>query len=302
MDLQAIRTLLRQGDTGKALEALIDLIKQDERYRAGLLRTLLVLEGEYNAVRQKELKGILPFAEAQRKYNATNDSILAILDDFENGRIPPAASLNGGSFRNNRLILIVGVLLVSVILVVWKVMGNSGGECPEFENPKARHILVLPFDPLDAAEAPVHLRIQESINTLTRKAGILVEVKIGQRSPEDPSSLELANRRGRQCQADLVVYGQYKKFSEDSIRVNLGYSFMKAGQSQTGSLPFRTFRDITEVQVTRGFEDALFALCAMIAVDDQNWPVARRWMDKIQDKEVSEVKMADWLEAHHPSE
>ena len=62
MDTTAIRELLSQGETGKALEEAIALLKKDVRYKANHLRTLLVLEGEYSAVRQKELKGILAFS------------------------------------------------------------------------------------------------------------------------------------------------------------------------------------------------------------------------------------------------
>ena len=160
----------------------------------------------------------------------------------------------------------------------------------------ALRVLVIPFDPLSDARAPVHLRIQESIASLTQKAKIPVEVKIGGRRAEDPSSLQLANQRGKECLADLVIYGQYKSFPEDSIRVNLGYSFLNAEGMKSGNLPFQTFQDITEVKVTRDLKDALFSICTMIAVENENWEAAQRWTNKIRNKELREEKMTKWLE------
>jgi len=57
----------------------------------------------------------------------------------------------------------------------------------------------------------------------------------------------------------------------------------------------QVFRDITEVVAPRDLEDALFSMCAMIAMRGKNWTFAQRWMDKIQEKEDSEKKMSEWL-------
>ncbi len=293
MDIQTIRDLLSQGETGKALAAFIDLLKQDTRYKDNLLRTLRVLESEYNAVRQKELKGILPFQEAQREYNAANDALLAILDDVEAGRVPSSAIRPG--YRNIVLAVFGGMVLLMAVFVLWKAFGKQDFDCPRFDRPQALHVLLLPFDNLGKKPSPVEIRVQEDITNLTRKAKIPVQVIISERQTNDPSSLQIAERRGRDCKADLVIYGTYKTFDPgDSLRVNMGYQYLKAG-GEAGNIPFKTFRDITEVNASRDLEDALFSICAMIAVGEKKWEFAQRWMDKIKNKEANEEKMSAWL-------
>ncbi|MBL7775876.1 MAG: hypothetical protein JNK89_07715, partial [Saprospiraceae bacterium] len=225
MELLNIRELLRQGDTGKALAELIAVLQQDVRYRDNLLRTLRVLESEYNAVRQKELKGILPFQEAQREYNATNDALLAILDDVEAGRVPGSSALGGGR-RNLILAVFGGAMLVLAAFTLWRAFGKKDAGCPEFSKEQALHVLVLPFDNLGTKAQSVEAIIQRDISNLTQKAKIPVEVILATRQTDDPPSLQIAESRGRTCKADLVIYGMYKAFDPgDSLAVNLGFKY-----------------------------------------------------------------------------
>ncbi|MBK9335534.1 MAG: hypothetical protein IPM98_02655 [Lewinellaceae bacterium] len=290
MEANDVRELLRQGQTGQALEALLVWVRKDARYKNNLARTLEVLQIGYEQVRRQELKGILSFQEAQREYSKVADAILSILDDVEAGRVPAAAVQTG----RTRMFAGAAVLVLAV-LGVWYFWGNNRSRCPGFADDKALHVLVLPFDPLDARTAAVELRIQDDISRLTQKAKLAVEVRIGKRDKENgESSLQMADRNGKRCEADLVIFGQYKAFEQDSLRINLGYRFL-GGKGQAGDVPFQTFRDITEIKAPRDLEDALFSLCAMIAMREQNWGFARRWMDKIREKDPSEEKMAQWL-------
>lgn len=95
MNTQPIREHLRRGETGEALRALIALLEPDKRYRNNLLRIARLNEADYNAVRQKELKGLLSFPEAQREYARLNDALLAVLDDLEEGRVPADTAAPG---------------------------------------------------------------------------------------------------------------------------------------------------------------------------------------------------------------
>lgn len=300
MEVQAIRELLRRGETGKALEVLIGLLEKDSVYKDNLLRTLRVAEASYNAVRQQELKGILSFQEAQREYSRVADTLLAVLDDFESGKVPTTAT---GTSRRSRMFVVAGasaVLLLVAGFALWKLRGKPA-DCPEFVRKEALHILILPFDNLGGMGANPALLIQESIQELTGKAKIPAEVKFGSREPKAGAYTQNAEELGRRCKADLVIYGKYKAFEKDSVRVKMGFRFLK-GAGLAGSGPFMTFRDITEVQPTRDLQDAVFSLCAMIAARDRNWPVAKRWMEKIRDKDEAESKMAAWLDRKLPGE
>lgn len=293
LDVATVRSLLSQGDTAKAVQLLIALLEKDFRYKDNLLRTLRVAEANFNATRQQELKGILPFQEAQREYNKVNDTLLTVLDDFEAGRVPARSLPTSGASRKWLWAGIGGALLMG-ILVFWLLKGRNTG-CPSFDDKQALHVLILPFDRLGASEARPAIRIRDGIQELTQKAGIKAEVKISPSDPKEDMNSQEAERLARVCDADLVIFGQYQAFAKDSIRVKMGFKFVREGGAAFNG-PFKTFRDVTAVQPTRDLEDALFSLCAIIAMRNRNWQFAKKWMGQIREKDSQEMAMADWLD------
>lgn len=293
LDVATVRSLLSQGDTAKAVQLLIALLEKDFRYKDNLLRTLRVAEANFNATRQQELKGILPFQEAQREYNKVNDTLLTVLDDFEAGRVPARSLPTSGASRKWLWAGIGGALLMG-ILVFWLLKGRNTG-CPSFDDKQALHVLILPFDRLGASEARPAIRIRDGIQELTQKAGIKAEVKISPSDPKEDMNSQEAERLARVCDADLVIFGQYQAFAKDSIRVKMGFKFVREGGAAFNG-PFKTFRDVTAVQPTRDLEDALFSLCAIIAMRNRNWQFAKKWMGRIREKDSQEMAMADWLD------
>ncbi len=289
--LQSVRDLLREGNTTQALQLLIGLLEKDTRFRDNLLRTLRVAEVNYNAVRQQELKGILSFQEAQREYSKITDTLLAVMDDFEAGRVPTTSPLATGQSRWRIWAIIGGAMLLAGALLFW-----PDSACPTFENGEALHVMVLPFENLlKEREANPELRIRDDIQELTKKAEIPVEVKIGSGDKTTNLNSQDAEKLGRKCGADLVIFGQYQAFEKDSIRVKMGYKFLKEGGTEfSGS--FKTFRDITAVEPARDLQDALFSLCAMIAMGEGNWEFAKRWMGRIREKNAEEMAASGWLD------
>ncbi len=291
--IASARTLLSQGDTGKAVQLLIALLEKDSRFKDNLLRTLRVVEANFNATRQQELKGILPFQEAQREYSKVNNTLLAVLDDFETGRVPTSMVQAAGNSRK-WLWIGIGVALLLGAGVFW-LMKSRNTDCPRFENNKSLHVMVLPFDRLGGSEARPALRIQDAIQELTNKAGIAAEVKISARDPKGGINSQDAERLARECGADLVIYGQYQGFVKDSIRVKMGFKFIREGGAAFNG-PFKTFRDITAVQPTRDLQDAVFSLCTILAMREKNWQFAKRWVGRIREKDNQEMVMAAWLD------
>jgi hypothetical protein len=251
-----------------------------------------VTEANFNATRQQELKGILPFQEAQREYSKVNDTLLAVLDDFEAGRVPAVAVPATVSRRKWMWVGIVAVLLIGA-LAFWLLRRNA--DCPNYESDKSLHVLILPFDKLSGNEARPALRIQDAIQELTTKASMPSEVKISSRESKGGVNSQDAERLARECEADLVIFGQYQAFEKDSIRVKMGFKFLgEGGKSFNG--PFTTFRDVTAVQPTRDLQDAVFSLCTMIAIRNKNWQFAKSWMGRIREKDNEEMAMAQWLD------
>jgi len=293
-DVDTIRALLSQGDTGKAVQLLIALLEKDARFKDNLLRTLRVVEANFNAARQQELKGILPFQEAQREYSKVNDTLLAVLDDFEAGRVPAVNAATYGVANRRLWVVAGGVILLLGAVAFWLLKGKKS-ECPKFENPQAIRVMILPFAKLGNDDARPALRILDGIQDLTKKADINAEVKLNTRVTEESLDAQAAEQLARTCGADLVVFGQYKAFGKDSIRVKVGYKLLKGGGFDSNS-PFKTFRDITDVQPTRDLQDAIFSLCTMLAAREGKWVFAKRWTERIREKNTEEMEMSGWIE------
>ena len=294
MNTNSIRELLAQGQTREALDGLLEWVQQNPRYKNNLTQVLQVLQGRYARTLQQEQKGILSFQEAQREYNQMNDTVLSILNDVEAGRMPAMA-------QHSRLVpaLIGAGALVLAALVWWFVFEKDKVVCPGFEENDALHVLVFPFDALDDNQASVEVRIQDEITALTAKAEIPAQIKIGTKGEGDKSSLGAAEANGQTCGADLVIFGQYKAYAGDSIRVRLGYRFLKKG-GQSGDIPFVTYRDITELTAERGLQNALFSVCTAVAINEDNWTFAQRWMGKINDNDAGDRQLAQWMAKEMP--
>lgn len=293
MEPSYIRELLAQGQTGPALEALLAWVRQNPRYKT-LTQVLQVLQAGYARTRQQEQKGILSFQEAQREYSKTNDTILSILYDVEAGRLPAMA------VRARWIPVLAGVgVLAMAAVALWFLFGRNDTVCPDFDEKDALHVLVFPFDALDDKQASVDVRIQDEIRALTDKAKIPAEVEIGTKSERDKSSLSAAETNGQTCGADLVIFGSYKAYEGDSIRVKLGYRFLNKG-GQSGDTPFVTYRDITDLTTERGLQNALFSVCTAVAIHNENWEFAQRWMSKINDNDVGDRQLAQWMTEKMP--
>ncbi|MBL7798152.1 MAG: hypothetical protein JNJ90_16790 [Saprospiraceae bacterium] len=294
MDTNSIRELLAQGQTREALDGLLEWVQQNPRYTNNLTQVLQVLQGRYARTRQQEQKGILSFQEAQREYNKMNDTVLSILNDVEAGRMPAMAV----RARWMPVFAGVGVLALAAV-ALWFLFGRNGTVCPDFDEQDALHVLVFPFDALDDNQASVEVRIQDEIRALTTKAKIPAEVEIGTKGERDKSSLGAAEANGQTCGADLVIFGSYKAYEGDSIRVRLGYRFLKKG-GQSGDIPFVTYRDITELTAERGLQNALFSVCTAVAINKGNWAFAQRWMGKINDSDAGDRQLAQWMAKEMP--
>lgn len=95
------RELLSQGDTAKALKALIAHLEKSGS-QPDYLRSLRLIEANFNTVRQQEIKGILDFSEAKREYARTNDALLTIMEALQSGKIPSVGLTGTGDGRQRQ--------------------------------------------------------------------------------------------------------------------------------------------------------------------------------------------------------
>lgn len=291
--IDAVHALLRQGDTGAALETLRLFLGDNKKQYPDALRALQGMEANYGATRQQELKGILSFQEAQREYSRINDALLALLDDLSAGRVPASA----GSTRRRRAWLMGGAALLFIVaLVLWVSRDNQS--CPDFDDTQGLHVMLLPFQNVGGAPAKPEKVLQEGIRDLTQKNKLAADVKVlGDYDSErkNPDAKDAASL-GRHCSADFVVWGSYS--SGDSARVDINYIFPNK-EDQGGSTGFQAFKNITDLQsgamLRRSLDDAILSLCAMMALRANDLPLAKKWLDKVKEPSAQDSAMLSFV-------
>lgn len=283
--LDTTQALLREGDTGKALQTLLSALAQNPRY-VSTVRTLQVLEGNYNAVRQQELKGILSFQEAQRSYSQVNDALLSILNDLHSGRVPHVHN------RSNRMVwLVIGVLLllggVGGFLYSTAVKGKMpGADCVEFRDSGPK-VLILPFKNVGEGQAKPEYVIQSRIQTLSNNKNFPVAAEILTKltlTSFNANGTRDAETLAHRCGADMVVWGYYDR--SDSLRIDLRFMALRHPGSafETGFQAFRNLPDVQSGRLLTRLDDAIFGVCGILAVRTGNAEIARTWFGKMQEK------------------
>ncbi len=298
---EAVRQHLQQGETGAALQTMITFLETEGK-QTELLHTLRVIQANYNAAKQQELKGILAFQEAQREYSKVNDALLTTIDDLTSGR-PTNTRVAPVADKPNRMPWILGgigllaIIAIATFFLFRKSGKNTPGnaqsqvkECPDFR-PANYHIMLLPFLNLGREPARPSLSIQMRIRDLTRTNNMSTDVEIAQ---EDESAglpdFVRAREKGKKCNADLVIWGQYEKVG-DSLQVDIHYVFVSdvKDKEMSGHTDFLPFRSLSALQKSgkssglRSLDDAVLSLCSIMAVHAGRTDVAEKWLGKIND-------------------
>lgn len=291
--IAAARDFLREREIGKALQTLLDGLANDPQLDA-TERTVRVLESNFASVRQQEQRGVLSFDEAQRAYNKVVDSLLSVMEDVEAGRVSAAP---GEPQKKRWVWLAAGAAGLLVVVAAAFFFAQDRPVCPEFESGKNVKILVLPFQNVGATQAKPALILQNRIRELTLKNNLSATVGVLRNydaDRENPSPAD-ATRLCAKCRAELVIWGQYS-VGTDSSRVAIQYKFLSDGRE--GGTDVLAFKDITALQggrMVKGLDDAIFSLCGMIAMREQRWDLAKKWLEKVREPDSTDKAMQDWL-------
>lgn len=292
---ESVQQLLSQGDTGQALELLIQHLEK-EGSQPEIVRSLRVVEANYQSVRQQEIKGLVDFSELRRAKAQANDAILSLLDDLKSGRKPLVGQSGTGDGRVFPWPwIIVGAILL--IAGIWMIRSNQKKEgpltasnseiqCPSFQSPGSK-VIILPFLNLGESKRRPELSIQSRIRELTKNNNlatsveILTDPKLGSDAPDDQTATQL----GKHCQADMIIWGQYEPLEKDSISVDIHYAFVNADWPPGAAI--QTFKNVTEIKTAKelnlaNLDDAIFRICTALALHNNNLPLAEKWLNKIK--------------------
>lgn len=289
--IEAVRALLSQGDTAAAFRTLRIFLEKNNRRHPDALSAVRALEANYAGARQQEQKGILSVEEARREYSRANDALLALLDDLETGRAPTSPRR---ARRYRALWIGAAAVLVLAAAAVWYF--RPAYECPKFGD--GLRVLLLPFQNVGGEQRKPELILLDEIAQRTAANQLPASVKVLGISDSESNRLDADAVReiGQTCKADLVVWGRYS--TGDSTRVNVHYVFV-AGERKEGATGYQAFKDLTDlasgVLVKRTLDDALFSICARMALSNDNLPLAKKWLEKVKEPDARDMAMSDWV-------
>jgi len=296
----AAREALRQGDTAKALEIVISHLETD-RQHTETVRTLRVVEANYHAARQQEVKGILAFGEAQREYNKVNDNLLAVLDALAEGKKLPAAPAMPAPRARWPMMVGGGILALALLLGAWWLLRkNAAPDCPTFRG-QGLKVMILPFQNVGStsADAKPEVVLQSRIQERSRSNDFPLSVEVMtdfDAAKHNPDVLD-AQPLGKTCDADMVIWGLYDK-SGDGIQLDTRFAFVKQ-EGVSGGTGFQVFANVPNIRsgkMLKGLDDAVFSLCAIMALREKRLPLAKKWLEKVAVKDERDTKVLEKLQ------
>jgi hypothetical protein len=282
--IHTARTFILEGETGKALQFL------QERLPAGTLHAFNLIHSNYFRIRQMEQKGVMNALEVRQAYSQVNDALLAALDDLEAGRLP-------GRTHPFRRWAIAGLIVVLAIVAGVFLLRRGAADCPDFTGTGPR-ILILPFQNVIAGnDVKAEALVQSRISEFSGNNNFPLEVKIREATTNLHPDIQEARQLGSHCGADLVVWGLYDPSKDTAFQATVSYVFTgKDGRS--GGTGFQTFRRITDLQsghMLKSLDDAVLALCGVMAIHENNLVLAKKWFGKIKTPDEQDLKIRDQL-------
>ncbi|MBN8676840.1 MAG: hypothetical protein J0M29_01365 [Chitinophagales bacterium] len=281
-----IRQYISEGETGKALQSFIGHLESEQTYPE-LLKALRIAQGNFHSVQRKEGNGILNFQEARSEYARINESMLNMLDEIR-------SNPSGGKVAAKSQMPIWIAAAALLVGLVWmgiyffradsgKVASMPGLQCPEFKN-GVRKVMVLPFQKLAGEDSRPDLSLQTRIQDLTERNQLATDVKlVSTDKPEliKPGSAREGAELGKTCEADLVIWGEYEKFS-DSISVDIRYAF--TASDWPSGIASQTFKNVSEIKTDQmkisNFDEAVLRLCTALALHENRMDLAEKWLMK----------------------
>ncbi|MEZ4920715.1 MAG: hypothetical protein R2792_16560 [Saprospiraceae bacterium] len=282
------RALIAKGKTKEAIHALLDAFRPQRRRFSGLVRTLEVMQADFNQTQQLKLKDTISFQEAQRENNKTNDALLSILDDIEAGRFVEEQKMT----RNWMFWLGVAVVAIALSVFAFK-KTRQNTACPTWSNGSFR-VLILPFTNLNQAKANPAPRLRSSIEEVTEANGLNVQVQnYGKKEIKGGVNAATALRLGTNCDAGLVLWGEYSENRSDSLMLKTAFTFVEQGTVRRTE--FKSFGNVAQVAVDQDLEDALFSICSMIALHEHQPKLAEKWQKKIKTPSKADTEIRSML-------
>ena len=279
------RTVQELIAAGKTKDVFSFLHQQD--LSSDETKSLALIEESYQDLQKSKLKGIISYQEERLQKNKINDQLLSLFPETRIASIQTHSSLNLSK-------LLAGFLLLAIAggMVWW--FGKVQHTCPSFSKSTRNKILTMPFTNVTGGTAKPQVVIRDRITQLTAKNNLSTEAALG-------TSMDVTMRNAsliaQNCKANVVIWGTYS--DTDSLRLHLNYHFSKdPPEHKIGELI--EVKEVIDVlkkgQILKSQEDAILSLCGIIAMREGKEEVAKKWFDKLTEKEQMDRELLDALE------
>lgn len=301
--------LIRQGETGKALNLLFDTLNGRSKYRE-TLRLLATLDANFNYMRQQEMKSILSFQEAQQAYSKINDALLGALADLRAGKAAKPRINN----KVNPMLLWAGIAVVALVMLflivrntrrqaahpekqVGKQPEKELVQCPDFKG-EGKKILLLPFQKVSGDDARPELLIRARIQALSAKNNFPLDVEIVSSYDVNTHNPDVgeATSLGLQCNTEMVIWGFFTTSSKGQVQLDARFVLPKL--KREGGTGFKKLSEIVSIGTDpafRSIDDAVFSLCSLMALNAGNKDLARKWVEKVEKKDARDARVLQEL-------
>ncbi len=251
-----------------------------------------MIEAEFNGLHQQILKGTISREEQQLRTNQINDKLLSLLADTGTPKLTRQS--------NKKLFLIVipsAVILLAASYLVFS--GTLYQDCPSFDPELKNKVLLIPFENVGHEPAQPHIVLRDRIEALSIKKQLSTSIELG--AAKSGLSINDALQAAEACNANVVIWGKYSN-SSDSMRLILQYHFFEQPEWSKMS-ELIALKDVTGIQagkMFKGLEDAIMSLCSVIALRQNKPALARKWLNKVAEKESIDRKILEALNALEP--
>jgi len=249
--------------------------------------TLALIEADYKDLHKSKLKGIISYQEERLQKNKINDQLLSLF--------PVESATNTKANKTSNLSkLLAGFLLLAVAggMIWW--FGDVQHTCPNFSEEVRNKILIMPFTNVAGGTAKPQVVLRDRINQLTTKNKLSTEAALG---GSTDVTMRNASLIAQNCKANVVIWGTYSAI--DSLRINLNYHFSNDPQkNKIGELV--EVKDVMDLlkkgQILKTQDDIIMSLCGIIALREGNKEVAKKWFEKVDQKEALDERLLGVLE------
>lgn len=224
--IKEVNQLVGKAQTREALVRLIAFLDSDPKYR-NLERIARLAKSKYNRATNNLNAGIIDNTKANLTFNLVSKTILHITDDLETNQLGGKNyEIEGNTIFSRKVISIMtGIFIVMLAALGFWVyqtyLTNNPvlGECPIFEKDSKFNVLLIPFVNEEGIDKGPHINIKSKLGNLAveHELEMSIETHTNYFEDNDTPAAQEAIAEGRECEADLVIWGVTEDVKDQKI-------------------------------------------------------------------------------------